>query len=136
MKNNPLSNMIIDDFQYTVRELLLWNKSILDILSKFQDSNARVNRSVIKAVTRCGCMEINAGKQLVPHEGSAEEIKNAMKTHLKGELCEVCREAIEKEIGTNLFYLVSLCNTLDLNLYDIILRENDRVKMLRSYNLD
>lgn len=136
MKSNPLNNIIVDDFQYTVQELLLWNKSILDILSKFQDSNARVNRSVIKSITRCGCMSVNAGKQVVPHEGSPKEIKNAMKTHLEGELCETCRETIEKEIGTNLFYLVSLCNTLGLNLHDVILKENERVKMLRSYNLD
>lgn len=131
-----VNDIIIDDFQYTVQELLLWNKSILDIITKFQDSNARVNRTAIKAVTRCGCMNINAEKQVVPKNATPEKIKETMKTHLGGKLCDACRDLLEKEIGTNLFYLVSLCNTLDLNLYDIILKENERVKMLRSYNLD
>lgn len=136
METNGLKGMVVDDFQYTVQELLLWNKSILDIITKFQDSNARVNRAIIKAVTRCGCLKIDAKKQLVPKDASSEEIKNSMKTHLEGQLCDACRDILEKEIGTNLFYLVSLCNTLDLNIYDIIIKENERAKMLRSYNLE
>jgi len=58
-----------------------------------------------------------------------------METHLEGTLCENCRDLIEKDIGRNMFYLASICNTLDLNLYDIIIKELDRIKMLGKYNL-
>ncbi len=126
---------MVDEFQYTVQELLVRNKSILDSITKFQDSNARVNRTIIKSVTQCGCMKINAKKQDMPEDGDFEEYKNAMDTHLEGKLCENCRDLIEKDVGRNLFYLASLCNTLDLNLYDIIIKEEERVKMLGQYNL-
>ncbi len=124
-----MKDIMVDEFQYTVQELLVRNKSIIDLITKFQDSNARVNRSVVKAVTQCGCIRINAGKQ------DFEEMGKAMETHLEGKLCENCRDRIENEIGSNLFYLASICNTLDLNLYDIIIKEQERVKMLGQYNL-
>jgi hypothetical protein len=89
----------------------------------------------VKAVTQCGCIKISAQKQAFPEDGDFEEIKNAMDTHLEGELCDNCRDLIEKDIGRNLFYLASICNTLDLNLYDIIIKEHDRIKMLGKYNL-
>jgi len=126
---------MVDEFQYTALELLVRNKSIIDLITKFQDSNARVNRGIVKSVTQCGCIKIHAKKQNFPEEGDFEEIKNAMKTHLEGKLCDNCRDLIEKDIGRNLFYLASICNTLDLNLYDIIIKEQDRIKMLGKYNL-
>ena len=126
---------MVDDFQYTVQELLVRNKSILDSLTKFQDSNSRINRSIVKAVTQCGCIKINAKKQDIPETDSFEEIRNAMKTHLEGKLCDSCRDMIEKDIGRNLFYLASICNTLDLNLYDIIIKEHERVRLLGPYSL-
>lgn len=128
-------DILSDEFQYTVLELLVRNKSILDSLTKYQDSNARVNRSIVKAVTQCGCIKVIAGKQDFPVDADFDEIRDNMSTHLKGSLCENCRDAIEKEIGRNLFYLASLCNALDLNLYDILIKELDRIKMLGKYNL-
>ncbi|MDP4180845.1 MAG: DUF1573 domain-containing protein [Bacillota bacterium] len=130
-----MKDMLIDEFQYTVSDLLVRNKSIIDQATKFQDSNARVNRSVVKAVTQCGCIKIHAKKQNYSTDGDIEELKKLMKTHLEGKLCDNCRDIIEKEIGRNLFYLTSLCNTLDLNLYDVIIKELDRLKMLGKYNL-
>lgn len=130
-----LKDMIIDEFQYTVLELLVRNKSILDQVTKFQDSNARVNRAIIKAVTQCGCVKIHAKRQVFPESSDFEEMKTAMKSHIDGKLCENCRDMIEKDIGRNLFYLTSILNTLDLNLYDIILKEHDRIRMLGKYNL-
>lgn len=130
-----MKDIMVDEFQYTVHELLMRNKSILDLITKFQDSNARVNRAIIKCVTQCGCLKINAKKQAFPEDGDFEEMRNAMETHLEGNLCENCRDILEKDIGRNLFYLASICNTLDLNLYDIIIKEHDRVKMLGKYNL-
>jgi len=126
---------MVDQFQYTVAELLVRNKSILDQITKFQDSNGRVNRGIIKAVTQCGCVKINAKKQPITIGSDLDEIQSNMKTHLEGKLCDNCRDIIEKDIGRNLFYLASICNTLDLNLYDIILKELDRIKMLGKYNL-
>lgn len=130
-----MKDALIDEFQYTVQELLVRNKSILDLITKFQDSNARVNRAIAKSVTHCGCIEIHAGKQKFSEDGSLEEIQELLDTHLKGSLCDNCRDIIEKEIGTNLFYLAAICNTMDLNLYDIILKELERTKMLGMYNL-
>lgn len=130
-----MKDILVDEFQYTVLELLVRNKSIIDSITKFQDSNARVNRSIVKAVTQCGCISINAKKQETAEDEDYEELRNAMDTHLNGKLCDNCRDLIEKAIGNNLFYLASICNILDLNLYDIIIKEQERVKMLGQYNL-
>ncbi len=130
-----MKDIIVDEFQYTVQELLVRNKSLIDSITKFQDSNARINRSIIKSVTQCGCMKINAKKQAFPEDGTFEEIRDAMKSHVEGNLCSSCRDIIEKDVGRNLFYLASICNTLDLNLYDIIIKELERTKMLGKYNL-
>lgn len=130
-----MKDSILDKFQYTVQELLVRNKSILDLATKYQDSNARVNRAVVKSVTQCGCIKVHAKKQMFPDDADFEEIRNAMKTHIEGKLCDNCRDFIEKDIGRNLFYLASICNTLDLNLYDIIIKEHDRLNLLGKYNL-
>lgn len=130
-----MKDSLTDQFQYTVAELLVRNKSILDSLTKYQDSNARVNRSIIKAVTQCGCIRINAKKQPFHADKDYDEILKEMSTHLEGSLCENCRDIIEKEIGRNLFYLACICNTLDLNIYDILIKEDARVRMLGKYSL-
>ena len=130
-----VKDILSDEFQYTVLELLVRNKSILDSLTKFQDSNGRVNRSIIKSITQCGCVKVDASKQNFPDDADFEQVRDTMSTHLKGNLCENCRDAVEKEMGRNLFYLASLCNTLDLNMYDILIKELDRIKMLGKYNL-
>ena len=80
-------------------------------------------------------MKINAEKQKFPDDATFEETKNAMQTHFKGKLCDNCRDMIEKDAGRNLFYLASICNILDLNLYDIILKEHGRLKLLGKFNL-
>jgi hypothetical protein len=131
-----MKDMLINEFQYTVQELIFRNRSIVDSITKFQDSNARVNRAIIKAVTHCGCIRINAEKQELPEDGSFEEIRKAMDTHVSGKLCDNCRDLIEKELGKNLYYMASICNTLDLNLYDIIIKEQNHVKLLGQFNLE
>lgn len=130
-----MKDIIIDEFQYTVRELLVRNKSIIDSITKYQDSNARVNRSIVKAVTQCGCLRINASKQNFPNTDDYQEIKDSMESHLEGQLCDNCRDAIEKDMGRNMFYLASICNNLDLNMYDIMIKELERLKLLGRYNL-
>ena len=40
---------------------------------------------------------------------------------------------IEREIGNNLFYLTSLCNALNINLYDVLLKESDKMNTLGKF---
>ena len=101
-----MKDIIFDSFQNEVNESLLRHKSILDILTKYTESSARINRAVIKAVTNCGCMEINASKQIIPKDDdSLNNLSNCFKTHIDGCLCENCREVVERDIVNNLFYL-------------------------------
>ncbi|SUY48289.1 Uncharacterised protein [Clostridium putrefaciens] len=131
-----MKDIIFDDFQNSVDEYLIRHKSILDVLTKLQESEARVNRSIAKSVTSCGCITINAKKQCLPSdENSMDDPNDCFKTHLDGNLCTDCREVIETELGNNIFYLSSLCNLLDLNIYDIILKEYDRMNTLGKYHL-
>lgn len=130
-----LKDTVLDEFQYTSQELLIRNKSILDSMTKMTDSCARISRTVAKAVTQCGCIEIHGKKQDIPEYTELEEIKNHMEPHIEGTLCDNCRDLLEKDIGRNLFYLASICNTLDLNLYDIMIKELERLKLLGKYSL-
>ena len=92
-----VNDILTDEFQYTVSELLVRNKSILDTITKFQDSNARINRSIIKSVTQCGCISINAEKQPFLEDYDFEKIKEVLSTHINGSLCDNCRDIIEKK---------------------------------------
>jgi len=126
-----MNTLLTDEFQFLVGELLVSNKSILDILTKFQKTNANINRSVVKAVTSCGCIKVNATKQTPQYLGDHETTS----THCEGEICENCRHEIEKNIGENLFYLASLCNLLNISIYDAILNEMRRLESLGKYCL-
>lgn len=122
-------------FQDAVAEYLIRHKSVLDVLSKFQEANARVNRAIVKAITTCGCVEVNAGKQKLPDDISYWEMKQYMDTHLKGEICEHCREVLEMELGRNLFYAAALCDVFGLDLDDVIRQEQKRITALGVFNL-
>lgn len=122
-------------FQSTVSEYLLRHRSILDVQTKLAEATARVNRAVAKSVTTCGCISINAEKQRYPADVSLRELKQFMASHLSGEMCEKCREVMETEIGTTLFYLAALCSLLDLNLKDVLEKESRRVNALGVFNL-
>lgn len=128
-----MKDIIFDDFQNSVSESLLRHKSILDIMTKYSESSARVNRAVAKSVTNCGCIKISAKKQHLPEDNSMEEIAHCLNTHMEGKVCDNCREIIEREIGNNLFYLTSLCNDLDISLYDVLLKENDKINTLGRF---
>ncbi|MEG0133613.1 MAG: DUF1573 domain-containing protein [Clostridium sp.] len=138
-----MKDLIFDEFQNSVDSCLLRHKSILDILSKLQESQSRVNRSVVKAVTSCGCVKINAEKQGINYSLNDESLDDLnlddldipLNSHLEGCICEGCRKIIEREIGNNLFYVTSLCNSLDLNLYDILLTEYKNIKTFNKLNL-
>ncbi len=126
---------IVGNFQELVSEVLIRHSSILDCLSKYQESTARVNRSVIKTVTDCGCISINANKKEYPNPESLKACSKHMDSHIKGELCEHCREVIAEEIGKHLFYLTALCNTLDYDLNDLFGLEQKRISTLGHFLL-
>lgn len=129
-----MKDIIFDNFQNNVSESLLRHKSILDIMTKYGESSARVNRAVAKAVTNCGCVEINAKKQNINTKISVDSDFNySLESHLNGSLCENCRDVIEREIGNNLFYLTSLCNSIDINLYDVLIKEQNTMETLGKY---
>ncbi len=129
-----MKDLICDEFQNMVSELLIRHHSILDVLSKFQEGCTRTNRATVKAVTGCGCLSIEAKKKQIPSAASLLELKDYFESHLRGKLCPNCREIIETEIGKTLFYLTALCNLLDLNLYDIFLKEHKKISTLRFFN--
>lgn len=122
-------------FQNKVNDLLIRHRSILDVMSKFQESNSRVNRSVAKSVTNCGCLDIVASKKDLPPDTSFDDMGSHMETHVQGSLCDSCKEIIEMEIGNNLFYLVSLCNNLNLDLSEILEKEHGKISALGKFNL-
>ncbi|MCR4398615.1 MAG: DUF1573 domain-containing protein [Firmicutes bacterium] len=129
-----MKDLLCDGFQEAVSEFLVRHRSIVDVESKLQESSARVNRAVAKAVTSCGCVRIAAEKQRIPEGASLHDLKKYMSTHVEGQLCEHCKEVLESEIGQMLFYLAALCNILDLNLYDILLTEHKKLSALGLFN--
>ena len=128
-----MKDIIFDEFQNSVNDSLLRHKSILDLITKYSESNSRVNRAIAKAVTNCGCIKINASKQNMNQEDSLENISNHLNTHITGNLCDNCREIIEGEIGNNIFYLVALCNDLGISLYDILIKETEKINTLGKF---
>ncbi len=130
MKDTPAK-----EFQGKVADLLVRHKSIIDTLSKFQESSAKVNRAVSKAVTYCGCLSIKAHKQCCPPEVSLKDCKNFMDSHLDGELCENCREIIEEKLGDNLFYMAAICHLLDYDMEDLFTKEIKRLNTLGYFHL-
>ncbi|GAI07607.1 unnamed protein product [marine sediment metagenome] len=122
-------------FQNSVDQFLIQHRSILDVITKYQESNARVNRAIAKAVTQCGCIKIKAKKQVVPSNTKLMEIHKFMDTHIEGSLCESCKEIIETELGSNLFYSTVMCNMLNLDFNNIIKKEEERISTLGIYNL-
>jgi hypothetical protein len=129
-----MSSLTLKEFQDQVSELLLRHRSLLDVLSKFQQTGAAVNRSVVKSITECGCIEVNAGKQGYTPEMTLEEAKQVLGTHMAGELCETCRDAIGAEIGRNLFYLSALGNLLKLDLQVTVEDESKKCSTLGLFN--
>lgn len=130
-----MKDIICDQFQNSVANLLIRHKSMLDVLSKLDESSAKLHRAVVKSITTCGCIKINASKQEIPNEANLEELHLYMNTHLEGQICPHCKEIVEREMGTHLFYMAALCNNLDVNLYDVFLKENKKINTLGIYGM-
>ena len=133
--NDKDNNSMLDEFQYLVDDIFVRNKSLIDAMTKYQESNSRVNRNISKAITQCGCIRLHAIKQSLNKDDTLEDSKDNLNTHVKGILCNNCRDLIEKEIGRNLFYLAVLCNDLGISIYDVLLKEQKRLSTLGNYSL-
>ncbi len=133
--NKETCNKLCSSFQNEVSQSLVRHQSILDVLSKFQETNARTNRAIIKSVTTCGCIEISAHKPNIPEDVSFSELKQYMDDHIQGDLCDNCKEIIETELGKVMFYTTAICELLNLDFKDILDKELNRVKTLGIFNL-
>ena len=136
--NNDILNInnesLCEDFQDQVSQVLIRHRSILDVMTKLDEYNARVNRAVAKSVTSCGCISVNATKQDYS-EDTFEGMLDSVQTHLEGKICPNCKEILEEEIGSHIFYQAALCNTLGLNLDNILRKEYNRIKTLGVFSL-
>ncbi|PKM76693.1 MAG: DUF1573 domain-containing protein [Firmicutes bacterium HGW-Firmicutes-15] len=131
-----MKDLICDEFQNTVGDLLIRHHSVVDVLSKLSESACRVNRAVIKSVTDCGCVSIQAEKIEIPdHIESVAELKTCLDSHLRGDLCSHCDEVVMGELGKLLFYTAALCNVLDINLYDVFIKEHKKSQALGFFNM-
>ena len=123
------------EFQKTVSEYLVQNRSILDVMTKLQDAATRVNRALAKTVTTCGCLRVEASKQELPEDVTFSHVADYVKTHLQGKMCPNCADVIETELGNAMFYLAATCCLLELDLKNVLERENDRINTLGVYSL-
>lgn len=130
-----MKDIIIDDFQNAVAESLLRHKSILDIMTKLGESQARINRAIAKSVTSCGCIKIEAEKQKLPDDCSLDDAAKILSYQVDGKLCDNCRDVLEDEIASELYYLAALCDALDLNLFDILLKEYKNLSTLGKFSM-
>ena len=128
-----MKDLMTTDYQDCVDGMLVRNKSILDILSKMNITQAKIERSVAKSVTHCGCIEIDAKKQ--DGSQSLEEYQKNASFHIKNHLCSDCKNNLEKEMGNHLFYFAALCNALDMDMYDIILKEKSNLETLGKFSM-
>lgn len=123
------------DFQAAVDEYLIRHRSVLDVLTKYQEATARVNRAFAKAVTECGCVEVKAGRQQAPAETGFRDLKQYVSSHVSGEPCEHCQEVLAKELGHSLFYMAALCNVAGLKIHEVMRQECKNVKTLGVFHL-
>jgi len=135
-RNNEanVKDSICKDFQNQVSKVLVRHKSVLDIITKLDEYNARINRAFAKSVTSCGCISLNAKKQNFGNE-SFEDMSLKAESHIEGIICDSCKDVMEEEIGSYIFYLSSFCNSLELDLSSIVEKEYDRIKTLGIYSL-
>ncbi len=130
-----MSELKCQEFQEAVSNLLLRHQSILDLLSKSQETNARINRAVVKSITNCGCLQVHAEKKPFPDTFGLDALKYLCSSHLEGELCESCKDVIVDEIGRNLFYLTALCVTLGIDFQEVMEKEKRKISTLGRFNM-
>ncbi|MCD6436503.1 MAG: DUF1573 domain-containing protein [Clostridiales bacterium] len=130
-----MKDLIYDEFQNAVQDVTIRHSSLLDIITKLNQGVSDTNRAVVKSITSCGCISLDTKKTKTPKDINLEELKNYQPDFIDGELCKECRDAIEKELGNTFFYIAALCNKLDLNIYDILLKEYKNINTLGKFSL-
>lgn len=133
-----LNTTITEEFQCTVKENDYFNKNILEQLAKLQEVAAKLNKNIVRACTYCGCIEINANNKLYSYNDdiNLDMIKLLDPHHISGMLCEDCKDLIEKNIGSCLYYLACISNSFDLNLNEVLLKEMDKINILGKFNIE
>ena len=132
--NNHKDTPKVTDFQDLVDDVLIRHTSILDITTKLDEFTSRINRAVMKSVTTCGCIEIEGKKQNFQVE-NLSDLKTSMHSQVSGDICPICKDILEDEIGSYMFYLAALCNSLNIDLKEPILKEYNNMKTLGIFNL-
>ncbi len=130
-----MKDLIYDEFQNTVQEVTIRHSSLLDIITKLNQAISDSNRAVAKSITSCGCVSLNTKKPDMPKDITLDELKQLKHDHIEGELCPDCVDIIEEELGNTFFYIAALCNKLDLNIYDILLKEYNKLSALGKFNM-
>jgi len=130
-----MSDFNFSTFESRVSESLIRHKSILDVITKLQESASKVNRAIVKSATDCGCIEITARKQNVPSDITYSELSAYLNSQVEGALCDNCKDVIESELGNHLFYVTSLCNLLDIDFETMLKKEYDKIGALGKYSL-
>ncbi|GIO15265.1 hypothetical protein J19TS2_48200 [Cohnella xylanilytica] len=130
-----MSAPTLQEFQQQVSELLLRHRSLLDVLTKYSQSNASVNRAVSKAITECGCIELNARHQGFSEEMELDQAMKQSKSHMEGQLCENCLDIVRSELGKNMFYMSALCNLLGISMEEVVAKESDKCSTLGLFNM-
>ena len=120
---------MLEEFQYLAEEQIRRNSSLLDLMTKLEGTNGKINRVLSKAVTHCGCICVSP----TTHTSQEKTVKE--RAQMQGNLCDSCREELERVLGEHLFYLAGLLNPLDLSFYDVLLGEMNRQRMLGKYSL-
>src|SRR3712207_8572531 len=80
-------------FPYTTLFRSLRHRSLLDIITKLQETEGRINRAIAKSVTNCGCIEIDARSE----EHTSE---------LQSRQYLVCRLLLEKKTQHNSLLII------------------------------
>jgi hypothetical protein len=130
-----MKDVIYDEYQNLVSEVLLRHSSLLDIITKLEQSVANTNRAAIKTITDCGCVSLN---RISKEDNDSENYDSFYKfkiQDIEGNICEKCRDKIEEEYGNTFFYLTALANKLDINIYDVLLKEFNNMKTLGKFRL-
>jgi hypothetical protein len=130
-----MRDLLCDEFQASVSSHLIQNKSILDAITKLNESSLRVQRAVTRAVTQCGCIRIDASRQRIPEVASLEQLGKLLDSHVRGELCNDCRDNVETEVGNALCYIAAVCELVGVSMYDCLIGVDKRIRALGMFHL-
>ena len=135
MESSAGRSGLLQEFQAVADDALIRHRSLLDVMSKLQESQARLARATAIAVTVCGCITVEAQRQRIPADAELADLHEYVHSHIQGALCSRCREEVESELGQLLFYQTALATLFDISLEDIVTCDLARLKTLGVFNL-